>query len=207
MKKGYKLILLILILGIFFGVGSFFCEKYKENKLKKHVFEEYRFELSYPDSYKSVKKSGDDGGKITSNIVVSESGENLSEYMSNMKFVETLEELKDAKKQIRILVEAIEKEKTTLSLEEICKRHVVMFKIYNEESKVLHSETEIIKLDEKEAGKVTIQIEGKEDNVKLVAYLISLDDREITITFIAPEKAMDKFKNELDKIISSLKID
>lgn len=205
MKKGYKLILILVLLGIIFGIGNYIFTKAFENKLQKHVFEEYKFEISYPSSYKSVKESGDGKNTALYNVNIKESGEDISEYMSNLKFVELLDELKNSNKQIRFIIEAIAKDKTDLSMEEICSRHIVMFKIYNEEAKILNTKKEIVTLQNTEVGKVTIEIEGKATNTKLIAYLISLEDREITLTFIAPNKSVIKYEKEINKIINTLK--
>lgn len=80
-----------------------------------------------------------------------------------------------------------------------------MFKIYNEEAKILNTKKEIVTLQNTEVGKVTIEIEGKATNTKLIAYLISLEDREITLTFIAPNKSVIKYEKEINKIINTLK--
>ena len=106
-KTGYKLILIIILLGIIFGIGSFLFERIKENRLVKHEYEEYNFEISYSNLYKDEKKSGDSEKNILSNLTVTESGEQISDYMKNLKFVEVLEELKNDKKQIRLIIEAI----------------------------------------------------------------------------------------------------
>ena len=45
-KTGYKLILIIVLLGIILGIGSFLFERIKENKLVKHEYEQYNFEIS-----------------------------------------------------------------------------------------------------------------------------------------------------------------
>ena len=146
-KTGYKLILIIVLLGIILGIGSFLFERIKENKLVKHEYEQYNFEISYSNLYKDEKESGDSEKNILSNLIVTESGEQISDYIKNLKFVEVLEELKNDKKQIRLIIEAINKEKTQLTMEEICKRYVVMFKIYNDEAKIVTTEKEVIQIN------------------------------------------------------------
>lgn len=204
-KTGYKLILIIILLGIIFGIGSFLFERIKENKLVKHEYEQYNFEISYSNLYKDEKKSGDGEKNILSNLTVTESGEQISDYMKNLKFVEVLEELKNDKKQIRLIIEAINKEKTQLTLEEICKRYVVMFKIYNDEAKIVTTEKEVIQINGEQIGKVTIEVEGKKENSILTAYLISLPDKEITVTFITPKKFFENNEKEINRIIKSIK--
>lgn len=204
-KTGYKLILIIVLLGIILGIGSFLFERIKENKLVKHEYEQYNFEISYSNLYKDEKESGDSEKNILSNLTVTESGEQISDYMKNLKFVEVLEELKNDKKQIRLIIEAINKEKTQLTMEEICKRYVVMFKIYNDEAKIVSTEKEVIQINGEQIGKVTIEVEGKKENSILIAYLISLPDKEITVTFITPKKFFENNEKETNRIIKSIK--
>ena len=204
-KTGYKLILIIVLLGIILGIGSFLFERIKENKLVKHEYEQYNFEISYSNLYKDKKESGDSEKNILSNLTVTESGEQISKYMKNLKFVEVLEELKNDKKQIRLIIEAINKEKTQLTMEEICKRYVVMFKIYNDEAKIVTTEKEVIQINGEQIGKVTIEVEGKKENSILIAYLISLPDKEITVTFITPKKFFENNEKEINRIIKSIK--
>lgn len=204
-KTGYKLILIIVLLGIILGIGSFLFERIKENRLVKHEYEQYNFEISYSNLYKDEKESGDSEKNILSNLTVTESGEQISDYMKNLKFVEVLEELKNDKKQIRLIIEAINKEKTQLTMEEICKRYVVMFKIYNDEAKIVTTEKEVIQINGEQIGKVTIEVEGKKENSILIAYLISLPDKEITVTFITPKKFFENNEKEINRIIKSIK--
>lgn len=204
-KTGYKLILIIVLLGIILGIGSFLFERIKENRLVKHEYEQYNFEISYSNLYKDEKESGVSEKNILSNLTVTESGEQISDYMKNLKFVEVLEELKNDTKQIRLIIEAINKEKTQLTMEEICKRYVVMFKIYNDEAKIVTTEKEVIQINGEQTGKVTIEVEGKKENSILIAYLISLPDKEITVTFITPKKFFENNEKEINRIIKSIK--
>lgn len=205
-KKGYIILLSIILLGILLGIVSYAIENYLENKLEKHVIEEYGFEISYSKKYKDISVSGDNTSEILSNITTEVSGEEISEYMQNVNFTEVVKELKNEKDRIKLSVEALNIEKTALSLEEICNRYIVMFRIYNEERSILEKNTEIITIDGKEVGRVTIKIKGENEHTILRAYLLSLEDKEITVTFITPESAFTKNEKQINKIIKSLKV-
>lgn len=207
MKKiGYIILISVLFIGILFGFTKIAFENYKINKLEKHIIEEYNFEISYPKAYKDINVTSDDESELLSSIETTVSGEQISEYMQNLNLVKTVKNLKNEKNGIKLLIEAINIEKTKLTLEEICKRYVAMFKIYNEDQIIKESNSEIISIDGNKAGKVILKIKGKEEDTILIAYLLTLEEKEITITFIAPEKNIIKFENEINKIINSLKI-
>lgn len=205
-KKGYLILIGVIILGVLLGILQIGIEYYKENKLEKHVIEKYGFEIAYSKKYKDVSKSGDNTSELLSNITTEVSGEQISEYMENLNFTEVVKDLKNEKDKIRFSVEALNTEKTSLSLEEICNRYIVMFRIYNEERNIIEKNTEIITIDGKEAGKVTIKIKGENENTILRTYLFSLEDKEITVTFITPESTFIKNEKQINKIINSLKI-
>ena len=181
-------------------------DKKAETQLKNHMFEKYNFEISYPDSYKDISKSGDGESSIINNITSNVSGEIISEYMQSLNFVETVRNMKNEVNGIRLIVEAINIEKTQLTLEEICRRYVVMFRVYNEDVVIQNSKTEIVLLDGREVGKVTLIVKGKNESSVIIAYLISLEDREITVTFMTSETNAKLFENEINDIINSLKI-
>ena len=205
-KKGYIILISILLLGIIIGVGKFIIQRYNVNKLEKDIIEKYGFEISYPKSYKEINVTENKDSEILSNIETIESGEQISEYIQNLNLVETVRNLKSEYNGIKLLIEAINIEKTTLSLEEICNRYVVMFRIYNEDKTIKESNFEIIELDGKKAGKVKIKVEGEKEDVIVIAYLMSLEEKEITVTFTAPEYIATKHEKEINKIINSLKI-
>ena len=193
-KKGYIILVSVVILGVIFGIVSCIIDRNKGKEFKKHVIEDYNFEISYPDAYIDISKSGEDTSKILSNLSVKESGEELSEYMQNLNFVETVKNLKNNLNGIRMIVEAIYVEKTELTLEEICNRYIVMFKVYNEDAKLKNSTKEIVSLDGRDAGKVTINVKGEIEDSIVIAYLIY---RSLTIL-------VDSIKNFSTKEESTL---
>ena len=203
-KRGYIIIISVLLLGVLVGIGRGLIERNKNYSYKKDNIEEYGFEISYPKVYENIKASGEK--KLLSNLEITESGEYISEYMKNLNLVETVRELKNKNNGIRMTIEAIKTKKTSLELEEICKRYVVMFKIYNEDREIKENTEEIIELNETKVGKVTLKLKTKEEDATLIAYLISLDDREITITFIAPASNIEKYDSEIKKIVSTLRV-
>lgn len=206
-KRGYIIIIAIILLGILVGIGRGGYDIYKQNKLVKHVIEEYGFEISYPKTYKDIiKESGDQEDKILSNVTVKESGEQISEYMQNLNMTETVKDLRNELTGMKIIVEAINTEKTKLDIEEICKRYVVMFQIYNEEKVIRESHNESVTIDGKVAGKVTIKVKGEKEDSILIAYLMPLEDKEITVTFIGSESMINRAEKEISKIINSLKV-
>ena len=203
-KKGWIILISVFVLGILFGMGKFFYSKYKDNAFEANVISEYNFEISYPKAYKDAISN--DVSSDMNNVLTKESGEIISEYMENLNLVEVVKNLKNESNGIKLNIEAIYTEKTSLDLEEICKRYAVMFKIYNEERVIKENINEIINIGGYEAGKVTLKVKGEKEDAIVIAYLLSLEDREITVKFIGSESMILKNEKEINKIINSLKI-
>ena len=104
--------------------------------------------------------------------------------------------------------DGVKKEKTKKTIEQICKDYMTMFKVYNEDVYVLTDEYYETTLDGVPVGVVEMVVEGKTELVypKLVAYLIPLEDREITITFTGTLDLFEENQKEVNKIINSVKL-
>ena len=130
MKKGYKVIIAMLIICILLGMSIFLFDIWQENHMQKHIVEKYSFEISYPSHYQDNQKQEE--LDYTSRVKVSVSGEEIAEEMKSMNMSENVLNVKSDKSKMRLLVDAIYTPKATLDMEEICKRYAVMFRIYNE---------------------------------------------------------------------------
>ena len=106
-------------------------------------------------------------------------------------------------------------EKTPKTTEEICRDYITMFKVYNDDAMIVDERNEIVSVDGKEAGRVEIYIndENDEDNEEngkifpgIISYLISLDDREITVVFTGTDRLFKKYKSEINEIVESIKL-
>ena len=83
-----------------------------------------------------------------------------------------------------------------------------MFQVYNPNAVIKSSEYKEISIDGKSAGRVEIYIENQKSTSLpgLIAYLIPLDDREITITFMGTDMLFKNAENEIKKITESIKL-
>ena len=174
------------------------------NHLQKHRVEKYSFEISYPSHYRDNQKEEEELD-YTSRVKITVSGEEIANEMESLKMSENVISVKSNYRKMRMLVDAISVPKSTLDIEEICKRHIVMFRIYNEEAKIKESRIDKEIINQQEVGKVEITVEGKENDSKVVAYLLSLADKEITVTFIMPESEYSTNQKEIEKIMNSIK--
>ncbi len=208
MKKGYKLLIVAFIIAVAANVIPIVWQKIKQNRLEKHVIPTYSFEISYPKSFEEVKEKSlevDGEEQISSNISIMVSGESVDDYMKNINMTENVVNVIDKNRHLRMLVDAINIPKASLPLEEICKRYVVMFRIYNEDAKIISKEHQIVSINGIDVGKVMLTIKGEAENSRVIAYLFSLADKEITLTFIMPESKFPRNDIFMNKIAKSIK--
>ncbi len=205
MKKGYWFLIAIVVLSFVIYGGEYFYYQYKLNHLIPHEIEEYQFSISYPETYQEYRKDSERYDDGIQEISVTVAEQSIAEAMENMNMSENVLSLVSKKSKTRLVVDGIHTPKSTLDLEEICKRYAVMFKIYNEELNILEKENEIIDIQGTEVGKVTLTVKGEKQSVIVTAFLFSLDDREMTVTFITSEAEYEKAIKEIDRIIHSVK--
>ena len=208
-NKKIILCFLVFILMMSVGLGALYVKDMMVYTYKTVNIDDYGITLKYPRAYEEVEKEKDSSlEQISSQIQAA-----VDEYeKSGDKLIEFTKELIDVKSSvsgITLLVEGIKKEeKTKKTIEQICKDYKVMFQVYNPNAVIKSSEYKEISIDGKSAGKVEIYTENQTSTSLpgLIAYLIPLDDREITITFMGTDKLFKNAENEIKKITESIKL-
>lgn len=208
-RKKLILLFLFLVLATAISMGLSLVKKYNAGIYKKIDFEEYGFQISYPKHYNEVIKEKVNIEKATENLMmyVTNSDEPNPELVPT--FVTELLDAQSTKNGISMHIEAIKKEKTPKTIEQLCKDYCIMYQVFHEDLKIIAEEHEEISVNDMKIGKIKIYIEKREmlnDNLMFVAYLIPLEDREITISFGGTVTIMENNKNEIAKIINTLKV-
>lgn len=207
-NKKMILCLLVFILMLAMGAGVIYVNEMLKYTYKTVKVKDYGLQLKYPRAYEDVvKNTKTDVEQISNQIeVVVEEYEKSGDVL--LEFTEELINTKSKVSNITLLIEGIKKEKSTKTLEQICKDYIVMFKVFNSNPTIKSSKYEEVVVDGKNAGRVEIYVEGKDGKScpGIISYLFPLNDREITITFMGTEKLFANNKNEINKIVDSIKI-
>ena len=208
-KKKLLLLFWFMVLAGAVATGLVYLKQCSKYWYKTVEISEYGFEISYPNSYIDIPKEKENIEEIAGNVASIILKEDVNTPGVKVDLVEEIIHAKSDLTKLTLYVEAIKKEKTTKTIEEICKDYLVMFKIYNEYEEVLLEEHEEITIDGVKAGKVAIFVRGKTDGVYpgMIAYLIPLEDREITVVFMGTQELFDFFEKEINKIVKSIKLD
>lgn len=207
-KKKIALLFWFIILASAICLGVIYVKEMSKRWFKDVEIAEYGLTISYPNSYVDIpiEKENTEGmiNKVTSILTK----QDIDNPNVSVDMVKKIIHAKSEMTGITIMVEAIKKEKTTKTIEEICKDYIVMFQVFNEYEEVIyqnHSETIV---DGKTAGRTEIYVTGKTDDVfpGMVSYLIPLEDREITIVFTGTRATLEYFEKEIQKIIDTVKL-
>lgn len=207
-NKKIILCLLVFILMLAMVAGTIYVNEMLKYTYKTVKINDYGLQLKYPRAYEDVvKNTKTDVEQISNQIeVIVEEYEKSGDGL--LEFTEELINTKSKVSNITLLIEGIKKEKSTKTLEQICKDYIVMFKVFNSNPTIKSSKYEEVVVNGKNAGRVEIYIEGKDGKScpGIISYLFPLNDREITINFMGTEKLFANNKNEINKIVDSIKI-
>lgn len=206
-RKNIFIIFSIIMLITFVGVTVVLVEGSKIYWSQKRIVKEYGINLSYPGAYEDIPKKDGNIEKISQNLTITENIKFVEDYTPAV--FEELIHIKNNRSGITLLVEGLKIEKTEKTIEEICKDYTTMFKVFNPDQTLLESKYEEVIIDGKPAGKVEIFIKGKTEKIQpgIIAYLISLDDREINIVFSGTKEIFKNSNKELEKILNSIEIE
>ncbi len=205
-KKKIALLFWFIVLATAIGVGAKLLDGTEKKIYGKAKIDEYGMSISYPMAYEPIIEEVTNKEQISQTITTSLVEETKNEDLS-LTLVEKVIHAKSSDSGLTLLVEAIKKEKTTKTLEEISKNYITMFRVFNENLEILESNIEEVEVDGIPAAKVTIHAVAN-DITKMpgmVSYLIPMEDREITIAFAGTRELLRNNEKEINKIIKSVK--
>lgn len=194
---------LILACGDFikYGIQYAYSQTWKDYK-----FEEYDLKFSLPRAYITVEKEESTTSKVGEVIistVLDTSGDNLNNYLVRPQRVYSGGNIYTG---ISIAVNALKTSKTTKSLEEVAESYSVLIPyFYQDDYDSSGYLIENLSQDGVDIMQVSCDLKNDEENKTVVLYLMSFEEKEVTITFFGnTEKVSSEIEN-LQKIISKVK--
>lgn len=205
-KKKIALLFWFMVLAMAISIGMIYLKEMSQRWYKKVEIEEYGLVISYPKAYVDIPKEVNNIEQISNNITAIIT-ETEIETPIVVDLVDEIIHVKSDHTGLTIYAEAIKKEKTPKTIEQICQDYIIMFKIFNSYEEVVYEEYEEVTVAGQPAGRTEIYVKGKLDYVYpgMISYLIPLEDREITIVFSGTRKLLEANEKEINKIINSVK--
>lgn len=209
-KKKILLLFWSIVLILAVATGAILIKYQSRTWSKKVTFKDYGLELNIPRAYVEIEKEDTDikVDELSSKITATIPDLTPDEDDVLFTFVKELMNAKSNLSGISILIEGLKTEKTTKSIEEICNNYITMFKVFNESQTIVETKIDEVLIDGNPAGKTEIYVQGSKEDVYpgMISYLISLDDREITIAFTGTKRLFEKNKKEIESIVNSIKL-
>ena len=172
-----------------------------------HDIEKYGFSIKLPRAYKDIELENNDRFGIISSIFNTEASVEVNEeYVS--KTPDIVYNGGNVLNGIGLMIQCLETEKTTKTLDEIAESHLVLTTIYYEDEYTIGElEKEYVEILGGQGIRTSIDLSNKKGTKTMVSYLLPLEDKEITIMFLGDKESISKSLKEIDDIVSMIKGD
>ncbi len=183
-----------------YGVQYAYSQTWKDYK-----FEEYDLEFSLPRAYITVEKEETTtykvGGSILSTIIDT-SGDNFN-YLARPQRVFSGGNIYTG---ISIAINSLKTSKTTKPLEEVAESYSVLIPYFYQDDYESNGYTiEDLSKENVDIMQVSCDLKNEEENKTVVMYLMSFDEKEVTITFFGDTEKINSEIENLQKIILKVK--
>lgn len=175
------------------------------NTWKEYEFKDYDLEFSLLRAYKTVEKEENTTYKIGSSIlstIVDVSGDKFNQLARPQRIFSG----GNIYTGINIAINCLKTSKTTKPLEEVTESYCLMIPyFYEDDYETGECVTENLSREDADIIQISCDLVDDENNKTIVMYLMSFEDKEVTVTFFGnTEKVNSEMKN-LQEIISKIK--
>ena len=199
--KGFFILFIVMILLI---IGIPLAKKCYLSSWKYHKFKEYNLNIKMPRAYENLLEDKD-GININTSAFISEFDVKVNEnYVS--KEANTIFKGINMLNGINLMIQCLNTEKTTKTLDEISEGNYLMTMIYYEDNYSIGPlNKEYVKVLNNDTVRNMVDLSNNAGNNTMVTYLIPLEEKEITITFFGKKEKISNNLKEIEKIISEIK--
>lgn len=212
-KMNLKLFVIVLLVSVFIALIllnwqhiNYGFQYIYLNTWQDYNFKEYDLKFSLPKAYKTVEKSTEDSTlQIGSSLIstkVDISGDNSSMLSKPQRVFSGGNVLNG----ISIAVNCLKTSKTTKTIEEIAESYCLLIPyFYEDDYEVSECVTENLSKDNVDIMQISCDMSNDEENKTVIMYLMSFDDKEVTITFLGDTTKISSEIENLKKIVSRVK--
>lgn len=176
------------------------------NTWANYNFEEYDLNFSLPRAYKTVEKPNENSilqiGSSLLSTKVDISGDNSIMHSKPQRVFSGGNVLTG----ISIAVNCLKTSKTTKSIEEVAESYCLLIPyFYEDDYEASECVTENLSKDNVDIMQISCDMSNDEENKTVVMYLMSFDEKEVTITFFGDTVKISSEIENLKKVISKVK--
>ena len=152
-KKKIALLFWFIVLACAICIGLMYLKEMNKRWFKDVEIAEYGLTISYPNSYIDIPIEKDNTEAMIDKVTSILTKQDIDNPNVSVDMVEKIIHAKSDLTGITIMVEAIKKEKTAKSIEDICKDYIVMFQVFNEYEEVIYQNRKETTVDGNPAGR------------------------------------------------------
>ena len=169
-----------------------------------HDISKYHLEVKLPRAYKPIEEKNTTSS-IGSSLISTETSVKVNEkYVMNKPDV--VYSGGNILNGISLMIQCLNTEKTTRTLDDIAdSQHTLVRIFYEDEYTISEPVKEYLKILGTDSIRTSTILTNHKETKKMINYLVPLEDKEVTITFLGPTENVEQAEDEIEKIVSQMK--
>lgn len=198
---GTVFIIIILLIPIKKGINILYLKSWVWHDISK-----YNFEVKLPRAYKDISVNNSDITGISSSAYTTDTNVKINEeYVAQAP--EVVYYGGNILNGISMMIQCLTTEKTDRTLDDIADSQHILVKIYYEDDYTIgDAKKEFVTVLDTDAVRTSTDLTAEEEEKTIVNYLVPMEDKEVTITFLGKKASIEKAQEEIEKIINQMKI-
>ena len=176
------------------------------NTWKTHEISKYHIQLKLPRAYQPLENNSQELSQIASSLISTDTSVKVNEkYVSQMP--EVVYSGGSILNGVSLMIQCLSPEsKTTKSLDDIAEsQHILVHIYYEDDYAISDPQKEYVTIMETEAIRTATDLTNEQGTKTMIHYLIPMEDKEVTITFMGKKENVEKAKSEIEKIVKQMR--
>lgn len=170
-----------------------------------HDIPSYNFKIKLPRAYEDAKlKENSESGILSSTFLTDTNITMNEEYVS--KSPERVYYGKNSLNGISMMIQCLYTPRTDRTLEDIADSQHVLIRIhYEDDYQISSPRREYANVLDTLGVRTATDLTNDKGTITIINYLVPMEDKEVTISFYGEKETVDKYEEEIEKIVSEMK--
>lgn len=170
-----------------------------------HEVPKYNIEFKLPRAFKDLELKTQSSSQLSSSIFTTDTDVKVNEEYVSQK-PEVVYYGGNILNGISMMIQCLNTEKTTRSLDDIAdSQHVLVTIFYEDDYNIGEATKEYVTVLSSDAIRTSTDLTNSEEVRTMINYLVPTDDKEVTITFFGRKNDIESAEKDIEKIITNLK--